>query len=84
MKKHHLTCSCADLEHQIWFSYFDDEEDKEMYISMHHPSVNFWSRLKHSIKYLLNKDRGQFTDIVVYEKDIENLEDFLCEYRNGV
>lgn len=83
--KHHcLNCDCGNLEHQIWFRYFSDEaiKNREMYVEMHFPSVSFWHRLKRAARYLWNGKNGQFTDLVVTEKQIADLEDFFQHYRN--
>lgn len=83
-KKHCLNCNCGDLEHQIWFRFFDDDpiKNREMYVEMHFPRVSFFNRLKKAIKYIFDGNSGCFTDIVVKEKDISELEEFFYHYRN--
>ena len=69
----------------MWFRYFSDEaiNNRELYVEMHFPNVTFWHRLKRAVKYLWNGKDGQFTDIVVCEHQIADLEDFLQGYRNN-
>lgn len=79
-----LNCDCGDLEHQIWFRYFSDEaiKNREMCVEMHIPNDSFWRRLKRAVMYLWDGKNGQFTDLVVREQQIADLEDFFQHYRN--
>lgn len=84
--KHYcLNCECGNLEHQIWFRYFSDEsiKNRELYVEMHYPNVSFWNRLKIAIKYIFNPKNGQFTDIVVNQNQVSNLQNFIDDYRNN-
>jgi hypothetical protein len=45
-----LVCSCSSVEHQIVFSY--DDEDNLLYAQIHLTHYSFWKRLVKGIKYI--------------------------------
>lgn len=39
-------CKCHNIEHQLVFSYFPEDEDKEVYVSVHLiPEWKLWRRI---------------------------------------
>lgn len=81
-----LVCSCHSKEHQIWFSYFSDEPtgEREMYVSTHLSPLGFFSRLVYAVKYLFGyqSEFGAFSELVLFDQQIADLEDFFLKYRN--
>ena len=45
-------CQCNNIEHQLIFSYFSDDEDKDVYVSVHLSADSFWKRIWNSRKYI--------------------------------
>jgi hypothetical protein len=73
-----IVCKCANVEHQIIFSYFEDEPD--IYMSIHLvPESNIFKRIWNGIKYIFGyKCRyGHFDELIISTKDIPKLEKIL-------
>lgn len=48
-----FVCQCNNTEHQLIFSYFPDDEDREVYVSVHlTPEYSIWRRIWMAIKYI--------------------------------
>lgn len=74
MKDNVLICSCHDIEHQLIFTY--DEDDNIIYMHIHLVNHNnILKRLLIGIKYILGyKCRyGNFDEFII---DVNNIEDF--------
>ena len=69
-----LVCKCDNVEHQLVFSWFTDEE--MVYMSTHLCKLPFWQRLWHGIKYIFGyKSRyGDFDEFILRREDAEKLE----------
>lgn len=68
-------CECHNTEHQLIFSYFDDEDD-EVYVSVHLiPEYRIWRRIINAIKYIFgHRSRyGHFDEFIFQKKDAPKL-----------
>lgn len=68
-------CECHNTEHQLIFSYFDDEDDK-VYVSVHLiPECRIWKRIINAIKYIFGyRSRyGHFDEFIFQKKDAHKL-----------
>jgi len=74
-----FVCACADIEHQMVLSYFDDEP--EVYVSIHLKKHGFFVRLLTAIKYLFGKQSmyGAFEEIILNDSSVERLNNILTE-----
>lgn len=84
MKEELLICECNNLEHQIVFRYFEDEDWNEVYMTTHLSDCsNFWQRLKYAIKYVFGyKSRyGAFDEFIFRKEDAEKLKS-IVDYLN--
>lgn len=76
--KHELfICQCNNTEHQLIFSYFPDDEDKDVYVSVHlTPEYNIWKRIKMAVKYIFGyKCRyGHFDEFIFNKQDADKLQ----------
>ena len=69
-------CQCNNVEHQLIFSYFSDDEDRDVYVSVHLSPDSFWKRIWKSIKYIF----GHFDEFIFKKQDAGKLQrvvDFL-------
>lgn len=68
-----LVCGCGNLEHQLVFTYFDDEP--EVYVEMHLKPLPFWERLRLGIKYIFGYQSryGSFDEIILNKSHISTL-----------
>jgi len=66
-------CKCNSLEHQIIFDF--DEENKELFCSVHLFPLSFWKRFVHAIKYTFGYrcKYGDFEEIIIKPEDKERL-----------
>lgn len=71
-----LICKCHSLDHMIVFTWWGDDEEKEVYVEIHLSPLGFWERLKHAIKYVFGyRSRyGDFDSIIIREEDAPKLE----------
>jgi hypothetical protein len=73
-----IICACENVEHQIIFSYFEDEDDipKEVFMTIHlvH-EPNIFKRIWKGIKYIFGyKCRyGNFDEIILNKSHIRQL-----------
>lgn len=77
-------CKCLNVEHQLVFSYFEeDEEEKEVYVSVHlRPESNIWKRIVSAVKYIFGYKScyGHFDEFIFKKEDADRLQkvvDFL-------
>lgn len=78
MEKNELfICECSNVEHQLIFTYFDDETDGDVYMSVHLISEsNIWKRIKNAVKYIFGyrSKYGDFDEFIFRSKDLEKLQ----------
>lgn len=70
-------CQCYNTEHQLIFSYFPDDEDKEVYVSVHlTPEYKIWKRIWMAIKYIFGYKScyGHFDEFIFKKSDAERLQ----------
>ena len=69
-------CKCGNVEHQLIFSYFPDDKDKNVYVSVHLIPDSFWKRIWNSIKYIFGyKCRfGHFDEFIFRKQDKDKLQ----------
>lgn len=70
-------CQCNSTEHQLIFSYFPDDEDKEVYVSVHLiPERNILKRIWMAIKYIFGYRccYGHFDEFIFKKSDAESLQ----------
>ncbi len=83
-------CACHSVEHQIVMSYFPDEDDKEVYCSIHlKTESNIFKRIWTAIKYIFGHRSifGDFDSFIFKPEDADSLQqvvDYLkaCECNN--
>lgn len=90
MKRELFICSCENIEHQIVFSYFEDDNIHNVYITTHLNKKPFWKRLKYGIKYIFGYQSkyGAFDEFIFNPNDaikLQKVVDFLKdEKENGI
>lgn len=77
MEKNELfVCECSNVEHQLIFTYFDDEPG-DVYMSVHLvPETSIWKRIKNAIKYIFGykSKYGDFDEFIFKREDCEKLQ----------
>lgn len=76
MEQELFICSCENTEHQIVFSYFEDDDIHNVYATTHLSKKSFWKRLKYGIKYIFGYQSkyGAFDEFIFNSKDVSKLE----------
>lgn len=81
MEKNELfICECSNVEHQLIFTYFDDETDGDVYMSVRLiPESNIWKRIKNAVKYIFGyrSKYGDFDEFIFRSKDSEKLQSII-------
>ena len=70
-------CQCCNTEHQLIFQYFPNDEDKEVYVSVHlTPEYNIWKRIWMAIKYIFGYKcmYGHFDEFIFKKSDADKLQ----------
>lgn len=70
-------CQCHNTEHQLIFSYFPEDEDKDVYVSIHLiPEYRFWKRIWRAIRYIFGyRSRyGHFDEFIFKKSDAKRLQ----------
>lgn len=76
MERELFICSCENTEHQIVFSYFEDDDIHNVYATTYLSKKSFWKRLKYGIKYIFGYQSkyGAFDEFIFNSNDAERLE----------
>lgn len=76
MERELFICSCENTEHQIVFSWFEDDDVANVYATIHLRKKFFWTRLKYGIKYIFGYQSkyGAFDEFIFNSKDVSKLE----------
>jgi hypothetical protein len=71
-----IICQCYSTEHQIIFSYSDNEDWNEVFMSVHLNKRRFWDRLKYGIKHILGYQcqYGAFDEFIFNPDNVHVLE----------
>ena len=70
-------CQCHNTEHQLIFSYFPEDEDKDVYVSVHLiPECRLWKRIWRAIRYIFGyRSRyGHFDEFIFKKSDALRLQ----------
>ena len=75
MERELFICSCENTEHQIVFSWFEDEVVGNVYATIHLRKKSFWTRLKYGIKYIFGYQcrYGAFDEFIFCPNDARKL-----------
>lgn len=67
-------CECENVEHQLVFRHFTDED--VVYMSIHLCKMPFWRRLWHGVKYIFGHSSryGDFDEFIFNPEDADKLE----------
>jgi len=89
--KHELfLCDCFSADHQMIFTYVEDENWEDVYVNVHlNHYFPFWKRIKIGIKYIFGwKSRyGSFDEFIFHPGDSKKLQkvvDYLKEVESRV
>lgn len=69
-------CLCNNTEHQLIFSYFKDDEDRDVYVSVHlTPEYKIWKRIWMTVKYIFGYRScyGHFDEFIFKKSDAPKL-----------
>lgn len=72
-----LICECHSPEHQIMFSYEDQDPNwDEVYVSIHLNKRPFWERFKYGLMYIFGRqcNYGAFDEVILKPKDYKKLQ----------
>jgi hypothetical protein len=75
-KEEFLLCQCHSAEHQLFFTWWDDEDIKEVFMHVHLAKHTFWERLVYGIKYIFGYQckYGAFDEMILRKEDAEKLQ----------
>ena len=81
MKRHVLICDCGDYEHQVVFSFPDD--DREMFCAPHlttwkNPLRRLWVAIRYVFGY--RSQFGAWDELVMTEQGVRELRAFLDKF----
>lgn len=70
----HIICGCSNVEHSIFFSTIEGDDD--VYMSIHLVPLPFFERLVNGIRYIFGhrSKYGDFDEIIITKKDVGKVE----------
>ena len=80
-------CACNNVEHQLIFSYFDDEPKGDVYCTVHlKPERNVLKRLWNAMRYIFGHRSiyGDFDEFIFKTDDADKLDEvvkYLKQYK---
>lgn len=76
MEREVLICQCESLEHQVTFSWLEDDKYGDVYMEVHLTPLSFWQRVVNGIKYIFGhrSKYGDFDDMIIKKEDVWKLE----------
>lgn len=77
MKNDLFICECNSVEHQIIFSYFEDADSTDVYMTVHLvPEYRIWKRIWYAIKYIFGYrcKYGHFDEFIFKKEDVNKLQ----------
>lgn len=76
MEREIFICKCENLEHQVTFSYIEDDNEGDVYMEVHLSSKGFWQRLVNGFKYIFGyrSKYGDFDEMIIKKEDVRKLE----------
>lgn len=76
MEQEFFICRCNSSEHQLIFTYFSDEVDGDVYVSVHLKPDSFWKRIRNAIKYVFGyrSKYGDFDEFIFKKEDANKLQ----------
>ncbi len=77
MKNDLFICDCNSIEHQIIFSYFEDADLTDVYMTVHLiPEDKIWKRVWYAIKYIFGYRcmYGHFDEFIFKKEDANKLQ----------
>lgn len=71
-----LICQCESAEHQVVFSWIEEDGCGDVWMSVHLKSHGFWERLKAGVKHIFGYKckYGNFDEMVFKKEDVAKLE----------
>ena len=76
MKNELFICECQNIEHQLIFSYFEDDEEKDVFVSVHLTPDRWYRRIVNGIKYIFGYKccYGHFDEFIFKKEDADRLQ----------
>ena len=70
-----LICKCHSSEHQVIFTWFDDDEEVYMEVLLN-TEYKWWKRIWVAIKYIFGYKckYGMFDEVILNKEDVPKLE----------
>lgn len=85
MKQETFICQCNSIEHQLTYTYFEDENGSEIYVTVHLVPDTFWQRVKKGIKYIFGyrSQYGDFDEFIFKKEDADKLQMIVDYLKNS-
>lgn len=77
MEREIIICECHNPEHQLLFTFFEDEPDT-IYTEIHLAPRPFWTRVRKAIQYIFGR-RSKYGAWDVFEIDRQKFKNALYE-----
>lgn len=78
-KKQLILCSCYSAEHQIIFSYWEDDYEPEIEFTVHLCKKNLWERIKRGVSYIFGHQSryGDWDEVLLRPEQAIEIRDIL-------
>lgn len=79
MEQEFFICQCNNVEHQMIFRYFKDDNFGDVYVTIHLVPDSFWKRIKNAFKYIFGykSKYGDFDEFILKPTDADRLQEIV-------
>lgn len=79
MEQEFFICQCNNVEHQMVFRYFKDDDFGDVYVTIHLVPDSFWKRIKNAFKYIFGykSKYGDFDEFILKPTDADRLQEIV-------
>lgn len=79
MEQEFFICQCNNIEHQMVFRYFKDDDFGDVYVTIHLVPDSFWKRIKNAFKYIFGykSKYGDFDEFILKPTDADRLQEIV-------
>ena len=77
-----LLCDCHSVEHQVFFSWYEEDDEQMMYVRFHLEKQPLINRIKVAIKHVFGYQSryGAFGEVIVNKQSAVELRGFIDEF----
>lgn len=79
LHKQLILCSCYSPEHQMIFTFWDDDWEPEIEFTVHLCKKNLWGRIRRGVEYIFGHQcrYGDWDEVLLRSEQVEEIRDIM-------